>query len=302
MSTVLSVASPAASAKANTMPSLCASPSFKHYRRSTTNRAPRKRTFLLTMTKYNVDIATPPGVASVFANNVAMLSLGACYQDEAALFGGDGNGGFGGNRRNTGGGNNGWGSGNNDGEGASSPSWCFVPVLSRALLGALAIVAAVAAFPAQSLAMMQQQQGASASASPSSNSLLSRGSGNSGSPTDSLLGSSAPTRGSFFPPSSSVLSSGSGSVPAFGRNSSPSSSSGSPGSGSGRPRSKVMHVACKGSTLVVPLTGNGDGKAAAPRLGPWQRAKIVDAPIVLSGNEASVLELPQYRVRESMLV
>ncbi|EFJ40306.1 hypothetical protein VOLCADRAFT_99922 [Volvox carteri f. nagariensis] len=170
--------------------------------KGTTTKAPRKRTFLLTMTKYNSGLATPPGVAAaVFANNVAMLSYAPCCDDEVAL----NSGGFG--------------------------PLADMPVFRR-----------------------------------------------------TSTSSNTPSTGSSIASSTS----------------SSSSSSYRP-----LPRSKVMHVACKGSTLVVPLTGAGGDKAVVPPkglTGPWQRAKIVDAPIVLSGNEIAVLNLPQYRVRESMLV
>ncbi|GIL48833.1 hypothetical protein Vafri_5255 [Volvox africanus] len=268
MSTVLSVSFPTTGAKARSIPHLCAPSSMRYYRRSTTTKAPRKRTFLLTMTKYSSELTTPPGVASVFANNVAMLSCGLCHED--MFFGDNGNGcgsNNGGNSNNNNGGSSG-GDGHFGGDGAA---WRFVPVLSHALLGAVAIVVAVAVFPAQSAAM----QGSSPSTSPASTFL-------GASPKDSLLSSSVPTSRA-----AGLLAD----VPCFGRASSPA-----------RPRSKVMHVPCKGSTLVVPLTGNGDAKIAAPRLGPWQRAKIVDAPIVLSVNDVAVLDLPQYRVRESLLV
>ncbi|GIL69371.1 hypothetical protein Vretifemale_335 [Volvox reticuliferus] len=241
---------------------------MRYYRRSTTTKAPRKRTFLLTMTKYNSELMTPPGVASVFANNVAMLSGGLCHED--SLFGGNDHG-CGTNNGGNGNNNNGRSIGDGGHFGDDGAAWRFVPVLSHALLGAVAIVVAVAVFPAQSAAM----QGSSPSTSPASTFL-------GASPKDSLLSSSAPTSRAAGPLAD---------VPYFGRASSPP-----------RPRSKVMHVPCKGSTLVVPLTGNGDSKIAAPRLAPWQRAKIVDAPIVLSGSEVAVLDLPQYRVRESLLV
>ncbi|GIM09645.1 hypothetical protein Vretimale_13486 [Volvox reticuliferus] len=72
-----------------------------------------------------------------------------------------------------------------------------------------------------------------------------------------------------------------------------------------RRRSKAMHVFCKGSTLVVPLTGSEmkTGEIPLPRtLLPWQRRRIVEAPIELSEREARMLASRQNRVRDSLLV
>ncbi|GLI62772.1 hypothetical protein VaNZ11_005518 [Volvox africanus] len=72
-----------------------------------------------------------------------------------------------------------------------------------------------------------------------------------------------------------------------------------------RRRSKAMHVFCKGSTLVVPLTGNDSKEVEIPlprALLPWQRARIVEAPIELSEREARMLASRQNRVRDSLLV
>ncbi|GLC75542.1 hypothetical protein PLESTF_001655000 [Pleodorina starrii] len=174
-----------------------------------------------------------------------------------------------------------------------------------ALLGALALVTASAAFPAASRA------------TPVSLSSLLHGTAGSGSSDKAILSSSAPQGGGFGGSLSDSL------APSLQRSSvgatygpsasfagspgpSPGPSPGSPGSGSGRPRSKVMHVACKGSTLVVPLTGHDpkgvDIPLPQPRFLPWQRRKIVDAPVELSEREARMLAARQNRVRDSLLV
>ncbi|GLC44643.1 hypothetical protein PLESTB_001328900 [Pleodorina starrii] len=226
----------ASGTKARTMPSLCGAPSFKHYRRSATNKAPRKRTFLVEMTKYS---ARAEPIAAFGGNhNAVMVSGGVCCDHiDQMPCGGNGNNGGRGNRGDGGNGNNNnfgpQDSGNNDGSFARLLQSC-----SHALLGALALIAAAAIVPAS----------ASAAAS-------------------------------------NLAFSGARQL-----------SASSPGSGSGRPRSKVMHVACKGSTLVVPLC---DPKAAEALP---SRAKIVDAPIELSGREVAIINRRQYCVRESMLV
>lgn len=88
MSTKLSISCSVTGAKSGAVPLICAPSPMRYYRRSTTTKAPRKRTFLLTMTKYSVELTTLPGVASAFANNVAMISGGVCYEGEPALLGG----------------------------------------------------------------------------------------------------------------------------------------------------------------------------------------------------------------------
>lgn len=87
-----------------------------------------------------------------------------------------------------------------------------------------------------------------------------------------------------------------------------------------RPRSKVVHVPVRGSTLVVPLACTGaagrDGgsrDAAVRRVGGasagagggfgfLHRAKTVEAPIELSDGEVSLMANRQYRVRDSVFI
>ncbi|EFJ45623.1 hypothetical protein VOLCADRAFT_93974 [Volvox carteri f. nagariensis] len=121
------------------------------------------------------------------------------------------------------------------------------------------------------------------------------------------LSSSAPTGGGdFFLERSSSLKHR---FSTEGGRSGGSSASASTSSSPNRPlpRSKVMHVACKGSTLVVPLTGAGGDKVPYAQSGrvslPWQRKRVVEAPIQLSEREARmILSSRQNRVRDSLLV
>ncbi|GFR50008.1 hypothetical protein Agub_g12157 [Astrephomene gubernaculifera] len=157
--------------------------------------------------------------------------------------------------------------------------------LKQALLAAIVVSAAASMFPAQSHAM------------PGST---------SGSPLASFLGGSP--KGSKLSSSAPAHSGGLGA--SLGRNSMDigshgSSSSTSTSSSPLRPRSKVMHVACKGSTLVVPLTA-GEAKedgSKLPHMSLWQRRRVVEAPIELSEREVSMLAgSRQNRVRDSLLV
>ncbi|GIM09646.1 hypothetical protein Vretimale_13487 [Volvox reticuliferus] len=248
------IASTASGARGRAVPSLCAPGSFKHYRRSTTNKSPRKRTFLVTMTKYNTSLCEPTGA---YSHNVAMFTYSVCCEKDGEIPCGDNcNGNNNGNRGNNNGGNNNNNNNNynnNDNNNNDSPQnfgsnggyLYILQSFGNALLGAMALITAVATFPAASSAAMFTIV---------ANARLG-GAGSKGCPPASSL-----------PPA--------------------------------RPRSKVMHVPCKGSTLVVPLF---DPKAVAP-LPARQRCKIVDAPIELSGRDLAIINRPQYCVRESMLV
>ncbi|GIL48831.1 hypothetical protein Vafri_5251 [Volvox africanus] len=237
------VSTASGASRVRSVPSLCAPGSFKHYRRSTTNKSPRKRTFLVTMTKYNTSLCASAGD---YSQNAAMLTCRVCCEKYDEISCGDnGNGNSNGNRGNNNGGNN---DSNNDSPQNFGNNGGFMYILQsfgNALLGAMALITAVATFPAASSAAISTF---------ATTARLGRAGGKGSAPASSLY-------------------------PA-------------------RPRSKVMHVPCKGSTLVVPLC---DPKAVAP-LPAWPRCKIVDAPIELSGRDLAIINRPQYCVRESMLV
>ncbi|KAG2488682.1 hypothetical protein HYH03_012683 [Edaphochlamys debaryana] len=72
------------------------------------------------------------------------------------------------------------------------------------------------------------------------------------------------------------------------------------GASPGRPRSKVVHVSVKGSTLVLPMCSNGEPQAAC--VSRWSRRKVVEAPIELSQREVTMLASRQNRVRDSVLI
>ncbi|KXZ50792.1 hypothetical protein GPECTOR_15g478 [Gonium pectorale] len=230
---------------------------------------------------------------AALANNVGMLGSGCCDWRNSGCnpldsFGsGGGNGNNINNYKYTG------GNGDNDGSPSQSSSPLLLllpPVLYRALLGGIALTFALAAFPSKSHAMHH-----SASASPISHGGLLGSSAPSSFACEDLLSSSAPSPAAGLADMLERASLGGGGP--FSRRSSNASAA-------SRPRSKVMHVACKGSTLVVPLTGDA-AKVSANLLrpGPFQRTKIMDAPIALSVKEAAIaVEGPQYRVRESMRI
>ncbi|EFJ45624.1 hypothetical protein VOLCADRAFT_105847 [Volvox carteri f. nagariensis] len=259
---VLPTASTASGAKARTVPSICAPVSFKHYRRSTTNKAPRKRTFLVTMTRYNADLRVQTGA---YSHNVSMLSCGVCRENygDWTPYGDNGNGNNGNNNGSNNNNKKNWGPGD---FGSDDSFRLILQLFGKVMLGALALIAAVAAFPASSSATSASSSSPPSSVSPRGTRLDADG---------QRLGGDVKASWSTSPSSSS-------------------SSSYQP-----LPRSKVMHVACKGSTLVVPLS---DPQAAERLPGGWQRAKIVEAPIELSGREVAIINRRQYCVRESMRV
>ncbi|GIL48832.1 hypothetical protein Vafri_5251 [Volvox africanus] len=201
----------------------------------------------------------------------------------------DGRGGAG--RHNFKGGSSG-GGGNNNGrhsnfsgggsDGFGDKLWyCSRP----ALLGAFVLFTASGAFPGPSRAT----PGSFFNSSSNAFHIPSIG----GSGKNSQLSSSAPASG------------GGGLIGSFERVSMERNSISSTSVSPTRRRSKAMHVFCKGSTLVVPLTGNDSKEVEIPlprTLLPWQRTRIVEAPIELSEREARMLASRQNRVRDSLLV
>ncbi|KXZ50793.1 hypothetical protein GPECTOR_15g479 [Gonium pectorale] len=189
--------------------------------------------------------------------------------------GGIGSSGWG---RGGGGGDAGHGSSGDFGDGAAPR---FTPLMCRALLGGLFLTVVMAVSPPPS------------HATPG---IFSRGSP----PPESMLSTSAPSHhgtGSLSGLANSLERS------SWGGASSSLSRRGSATSSPSRPRSKVMHVACKGSTLVVPLPASGaPNEAAGTALHLWQRPKVVEAPIQLSESEARMLASRQNRVRDSLFV
>ncbi|PNH05217.1 hypothetical protein TSOC_008546 [Tetrabaena socialis] len=240
------------------------------YRRSSTVKAPRKRVFIANMTKFDERLARPAGVAQA-SHNVAMLGCGCRPCEDTVDFGG-----FGGNGRgsfNNNGGGRGKGS---DGEGSGAAGDDSSRLFRHAAIGALALVVVAAAFPP------------AGRAAPGSFSPL----GGSSPLEASLLSTSAPARSGGF----------------ISRLERPSTTGLESASGASRPRSKVLHVPCRGSTLVVPLCGGtASDQAATDALchssqGRWGngRGRVVDAPVQLSDKEARIMADLQYRIRESL--
>ncbi|KAG2440610.1 hypothetical protein HYH02_010189 [Chlamydomonas schloesseri] len=218
-------------------------------------------------------------------------------QPQPALCSGDGSGnshGNGGNRIGGNGGGNGSGnSGSSSGAGGfddscSRRNWGYMPrgaaLLTHATLGALAITAITAAMPPQGKAAGSRSSAAAAS---------------------SAQLSSSPAKDSHLLHPHHTLSE-TFSSHAYGE--------GSPM----RPRSKVVHVPVRGSTLVVPLAsscaGSSGGEAAVVRRvggaaagggglgGLLHRSRTVEAPIELTDGEVSLMANRQYRVRECVFI
>ncbi|KAG2440611.1 hypothetical protein HYH02_010190 [Chlamydomonas schloesseri] len=166
-------------------PQLTGAAPSRHYRRSTTTKAPRKRTFLVGMTRFDARVVAGAGLASSACGAAGSNTLGSSCQ--LLSCGGDDNSGrfninnFGGN-----GGNNG---GSNGGFGFSGDFGMPESRFGRALIGAFALTALVAAFPEQSRAMLGSSS-TSPSVSPNSGAMLLSASRAEVSPSRSSRGSS----------------------------------------------------------------------------------------------------------------
>ncbi|KAG2422239.1 hypothetical protein HXX76_016192 [Chlamydomonas incerta] len=253
---------PARQGASASAPQLTGATPSRHYRRSTTTKAPRKRTFLVGMTRFDARVANGAGLASSACGAAGSNTLGSSCQLLAC--GGDDNSGrinnnnFGGN-----GGNNG---GNNGGFGFSGDFGMPESRMGRALIGAFALTALVAAFPEQSRAML-----GSSSTSPAV------------SPNSGLLSASRAEA-------------------AFGRVS--TGSRGSSGRSKvvhvvGRDSTLVVpltQASLPDSQLLSRSPVNGGFLSGGGRV------RIVDAPIELTRDEVSMIAEKQYRVRESMRV
>ncbi|KAG2488683.1 hypothetical protein HYH03_012684 [Edaphochlamys debaryana] len=127
---------------------LTGAPTLRFYRRSTTNKAPRKRTFLVTMEKHSARFSHEETPSSIAASAMA-ANGGACIcLDGTGGSGiGGGKGGFGGSS------GNGWGWSSEEGPQRR---------VGHALVGALALTLAAAIFPGVSQAMARYELSSSA--------------------------------------------------------------------------------------------------------------------------------------------